>query len=125
MVPVNKQNGRYKQINFIGLQNNRRPTQHTVGNVHKTMETASKDLFRNRSQNRCHTFLDCRHVCKTCAVHEALQAGKQKEVQHTPLIWRLQAPDQGSTVDWSRELTDTKWGNGMLVYIHGYNKVPD
>jgi hypothetical protein len=23
--------------------------------------------------------LDCRHVCKTCAFHDALQAGKQKE----------------------------------------------
>jgi phage anti-repressor protein len=24
-----------KQINFIGLQNNRHPSQHTVGNIHK------------------------------------------------------------------------------------------
>jgi transposase len=24
--------------------------------------------------------LDCRHVCKTCASHDAVQAGKQKEV---------------------------------------------
>jgi hypothetical protein len=29
MVPENK------QINFIGLQNNRHPSQHTIGNVHK------------------------------------------------------------------------------------------
>ena len=35
MVSENKQNRRYKQINFIGLQNNRHPSQHTVGNVHK------------------------------------------------------------------------------------------
>jgi hypothetical protein len=35
MLPENKQNRRYKQINFIGLQNNRHPSQHTVGNVHK------------------------------------------------------------------------------------------
>jgi hypothetical protein len=42
--------------------------------------------------------LDCRHVCKTCAIHDALQAGKQKEVHRTPLIWRTQAPDQGSTI---------------------------
>jgi hypothetical protein len=35
MLPENKQNGRYKQINFTGLQNNRHPSQHTVGNVHK------------------------------------------------------------------------------------------
>jgi hypothetical protein len=34
MVPENKQNRRYKEINFIGLQNNH-PSQHTVGNVHK------------------------------------------------------------------------------------------
>jgi hypothetical protein len=36
MVPENKQNRRYKQISFIGLQNNRHPSQHTVGNVHKS-----------------------------------------------------------------------------------------
>jgi hypothetical protein len=49
----------------------------------KLLEIVSKGLFRNRSQNRCHTFLDCHHVCKTCAFHYALQAGKQKEV-HPP-----------------------------------------
>jgi hypothetical protein len=32
--------------------------------------------------------LDCRHICKTCAFHDAPQAGKQKEVHLTPLIWR-------------------------------------
>jgi hypothetical protein len=31
MVTDNKQNRRYKQNNFIGLQNNRHPSQHTVG----------------------------------------------------------------------------------------------
>jgi len=46
----------------------------------KLLETVSKGLCRNRSQNRCHTFLDCRHDCKTCAFHDALLAGKQKEV---------------------------------------------
>jgi hypothetical protein len=35
MVPENKPKRRYKQINFIGLQNNRYPSQHTVGNVRK------------------------------------------------------------------------------------------
>jgi hypothetical protein len=30
MVPENKQNRRYKQINFICLQNNRHPSQQTV-----------------------------------------------------------------------------------------------
>jgi hypothetical protein len=47
----------------------------------KLLETVSKHLFRNRSQNCCHKFLDCHHVCKTCAFHDALQAGKQKEVR--------------------------------------------
>jgi hypothetical protein len=36
MVPENKQNRRYKQINFIVLQNNRHPSQPAVGNVRKT-----------------------------------------------------------------------------------------
>jgi hypothetical protein len=37
MVPENKKkkNRRYKQINFIGLQNNRHPSQHTVSDIHK------------------------------------------------------------------------------------------
>jgi hypothetical protein len=30
-----KKNRRYKQINFIGLQNNRHSSQYTVGNDHK------------------------------------------------------------------------------------------
>jgi hypothetical protein len=34
-------------------------------------------------QNRCHTFLDCRHICKMCAFHDVLQVAKQKEV-HPP-----------------------------------------
>jgi hypothetical protein len=54
----------------------------------KLLETVSKGIFKNRSQNRCHTFLDRYHVCKTCAFHDALQAGKQKEVHRNPLIWR-------------------------------------
>jgi hypothetical protein len=49
----------------------------------KLPETESTGLFRNLLQNRCHTFLDCRHFCKTCAFHDALQAGKQKKV-HPP-----------------------------------------
>jgi len=32
----------------------------------KFLETVSKGLFRNRSQNHCHTFLDYCHICKTC-----------------------------------------------------------
>jgi hypothetical protein len=65
----------------------------------KLLETVSKDLFRNRSQNRCLTFLDCRHVRKTCAFLDVLQEGKQKEFNRTPLIWRLPAPEEGRMVD--------------------------
>jgi hypothetical protein len=43
----------------------------------KLLETVSKSLIRNRSQKRCQTISDCRHVCKTCAFHNALQVGKQ------------------------------------------------
>jgi hypothetical protein len=49
----------------------------------KLLETVNKGLFRNQSQNCCHTCLDCRHVRKMCAFHDAVQAGKQKEV-HPP-----------------------------------------
>jgi hypothetical protein len=42
-------------------------------------------------------FLDCRHVCKTCVFHDAVQAGKQKEV-HPPYSRDL-APMGESTVD--------------------------
>jgi hypothetical protein len=34
MVPENKQNRKYKDIYFIGLQNNGHPSQHTIGNVY-------------------------------------------------------------------------------------------
>jgi hypothetical protein len=42
MVPENKQNRRYKQINFFGLQNNHHPSQHTVGKVHKASENCQQ-----------------------------------------------------------------------------------
>jgi hypothetical protein len=35
-------NRRYKQINFIGLQNNRHASQHTVGNIHKASGNSAK-----------------------------------------------------------------------------------
>jgi hypothetical protein len=42
MVPENKQNRKYKQIKFIGFQNNRYPSQHTVGNVNKAPENCQQ-----------------------------------------------------------------------------------
>jgi hypothetical protein len=40
----------------------------------KLLETVSKGLFRNRSQNRCHTFLGCRLDCKTCDSGSAIDS---------------------------------------------------
>jgi hypothetical protein len=45
MVPENKQNRRYKQIKFIGLQNDRQPLQHTVGNVLKASGNCQQRLL--------------------------------------------------------------------------------
>jgi hypothetical protein len=60
---IRKQTKQKIQINnFIGLQNNRHPSQQPVGNVHKASGNCQERLFRNRSQNRCHTFLDCRRT---------------------------------------------------------------
>jgi hypothetical protein len=33
--------------------------------------------------------LDCRHVCKTCVFHDALQAYLFLIIHRTPLIWCL------------------------------------
>jgi hypothetical protein len=93
MVPENKQNRIYKQINLIGLQNNRHPSQHTVGNFHKASENCQQRHLQESIAEPLSHVLDCRHVCKTCAFHDALQTGKQKKVHRTPLIWRPQAPD--------------------------------
>jgi hypothetical protein len=90
MVPENKQNRRLA-FKIIAILHNT-----LLATFIKLLETVSKSLLRNRSQNRCHMFLDCRHVCKTCAFYDALQTGKQKEV-HPPYS-PDQAPDQGSTV---------------------------
>jgi hypothetical protein len=46
--------------------------------------------------------LDCRYVCKTCAFHDGLQAGNEKEV-HSPYFPDL-APAgtrSGDTVDFT------------------------
>jgi hypothetical protein len=73
----------------------------------KFLETVSKGLFRNRTQNRYHKLLDCRHVCKTYAFHDALQAGKQKEV-HPPYSPDL-APAGARSGDY-----------GFLIYNYFY-----
>jgi hypothetical protein len=77
----------------------------------KLLETLSKDLFRNRSQNRCHTLLDCRHVCKTWAFHDAVQAGKQKEV-HPPY-----SPDLAPAGDVTVKCTGQRAYQDYLFYL--------
>jgi hypothetical protein len=55
MVPENKQNRRYKQINFMGLQNNRHNSQHTVGNVHKASGNCQQmPLYESIAENLSH-----------------------------------------------------------------------
>jgi len=72
----------------------------------KLLETVSKGLCRNQSQNRCHMFLDCRHVCKMCAFHDALQAGKQKEVRRCQIRGVRWMIENGYAM-LSQELVDT------------------
>jgi hypothetical protein len=38
----------------------------------KLLETVSKGLFRNRSQNSCHTFLDCRRRARSVMGRQGL-----------------------------------------------------
>jgi hypothetical protein len=83
----------------------------------KLLETVSTGLFRNRSQNRCHTFLDSRHVCKTCGFHDALQAGKQKE-DHPPYSPVL-APAGGYTSATTRR-GDHEIHKGHVVALKKY-----
>jgi hypothetical protein len=52
--------------------------------------------------------LDCRLVCKTCAFHDALQAGKQKEVRRRQIrrVWWM---IENRYAAQSQELVDTEW----------------
>jgi hypothetical protein len=83
MVPENKQSRIYKQIIFIALQNNGHPSQHTVGNFHKASGNCQKRPLSESIAELLSHVLYCRHVSKICAFHDALKAGKQKEV-HPP-----------------------------------------
>jgi hypothetical protein len=58
MVPENKQNRRYKQIKFIGLQNNRHPSQHTV-----VLRSIPKEAFSD-------SFLKLYEHCQQCVVKD-------------------------------------------------------
>jgi len=94
MVSENKQNNKTEDTNklnlfafkIIAVLHNT-----LLATIIKLQETVSKGLFRNRSQNHCHTFFDCRHNSKTCTFHDALQAAKQKEVCRRQIrgVWRM------------------------------------
>jgi hypothetical protein len=78
MVPENKENRRYKltllAFKIIAILHNT-----LLATFIKLLETVSKGTFRNRSQNHCHTFLDCRHVCKTCTFMMLFRRGNRKK----------------------------------------------
>jgi hypothetical protein len=57
--------------------------------------------------------LDCRHVCKTCAFHDALRAGKQKEV-HPPYCSDLAPAESFSLLLVTGRLCDT----GQVLLSH-------
>jgi hypothetical protein len=80
-----------------------------LGTFINLLETVSKGLFGNRSQNLCNMFSDCRHVCKTCAFYNALQAGKQKKV-HPPY-----SPDLAPAGARSGEYS------GLLLFVFWYH----
>jgi hypothetical protein len=89
MVPENKPNRRYKQINFIGLQNNRNTSQHTVGNIHKASENCQKmPLYESIAEPLSHV-LGLPPILQHFPFHDALQAYLFSIIHRTPLIWRL------------------------------------
>jgi hypothetical protein len=69
MVPENKQNGRYKQINFIGLQNNCHPSQHTVGAV-AIQERVTVVLRSIPKQAFADSFQKLYERCQPCVVKD-------------------------------------------------------
>jgi hypothetical protein len=49
----------------------------------KLLETVSNGLFRNRSQNRCHTFLVCRHMAahQECVTANVLYTPRRIDIK--------------------------------------------
>jgi hypothetical protein len=92
MVPENKQNRRYKQINFIGLQNNRHTSQHTVGNVQKASGNCQQKTYLGIDRR---TAVTRSWIAATSAKRAPFmmlfRRGNIKNSTHrTPLIWRPQ-----------------------------------
>jgi hypothetical protein len=89
MVPENKQNGRYKLINYIGLQNNRHPSQDTVGNVHKVSGKAPLGIDRRTAFTR--SWIAATSAKRAPFMMLFRRGNRKKSTHRTPLIWRLQA----------------------------------
>jgi hypothetical protein len=70
MVPENKQNRRYKQINFISLQNNRHPSQHTVGNMAAIQERVTAVLRSIPKEAFADSFQKLYERCLQCVVKD-------------------------------------------------------
>jgi hypothetical protein len=75
MVPENKQNRRYKQINFIGLQNNRHPSQHTGSMVSGLRSVSPLEEHHER-----HTF------CRRGAIQKRVTTVLFIEILETKLL---------------------------------------
>jgi hypothetical protein len=64
------------------------------------LEPVSKGLFRNRSQNRCHTLWIAATYANRAPFMMLFRRGNRKKFTHrTLLTWRLRTPDQGRKVD--------------------------
>jgi hypothetical protein len=67
MVPENKQNRRYKQINFISLQNNRHPSQHTVAATQQRVTTVLRSIPKEAFAD---SFQKLYERCQKCVVKD-------------------------------------------------------
>jgi hypothetical protein len=72
----------HKELRILGI--------HFARTIRASALLSWAQVSRNvRTQAQEAYYRDLRLVCKTCAFHDALQAGKQNQVHRTPLIWRL------------------------------------
>jgi methylmalonyl-CoA mutase cobalamin-binding subunit len=73
-----KQNRRYKPINFIGLQNNHHPSQHTVGrHVAAIQERVTAVLRSIPKEAFADSFQKLYERCQQCVVKDADYFGGQ------------------------------------------------
>jgi hypothetical protein len=92
MVPETKQNRRYKQINFIGLQNNRHPSQHAVGNIHSFWKLSAKaSLGIDHRTVVTHSWIAATSAKRAPFMMLFRQRNRKKSTHRTTLIWRLQS----------------------------------